>query len=58
MAGAFGFEAGKYDVSMRLADRILADGFSGREQIEQGTGRPTLHVAELLARHLQQPRRT
>lgn len=70
--GAFGFEAGKYDVSMRLAERvllprvrtadaatvILADGFSGREQIEQGTGRPTLHVAELLARHLQQPRRT
>jgi hypothetical protein len=31
---------------------ILADGFSCREQIEQGTGRPTLHLAELLAAHL------
>jgi Fe-S oxidoreductase len=67
MAGAFGFEAPKYEVSMTAAERvllpavreaaadtlILANGFSCREQIEQGTGRPTLHVAELLARGLE-----
>jgi Fe-S oxidoreductase len=65
MAGSFGFEAGKYDVSMAAANRVLlprirscdsgtlliVNGFSCREQIEQGTGRPTLHVAELLARN-------
>jgi len=28
---------------------ILANGFSCREQIEQGTGRATLHLAELIA---------
>jgi len=64
MAGAFGFEAAKYEVSMRAAERvllpqvraapeatvILANGFSCREQIEQGAGRKTLHVAELLTR--------
>jgi hypothetical protein len=31
---------------------ILANGFSCREQIEQPTGRPTLHIAELVARQL------
>jgi len=69
MAGAFGFEAAKYEVSMRAAERvllpqvraapaeavILANGFSCREQIEQGAGRPTLHVAELLAGGLSSP---
>jgi len=63
MAGSFGFEAGKYEVSMAAANRvilpavreaapqtlILANGFSCREQIEQGTGRKTLHAAEALA---------
>ncbi len=61
MAGSFGFEAEKYDVSMTAAERvllpalrqnpgkaILANGFSCREQIEQATGRPTLHIAELI----------
>ncbi len=61
MAGAFGFEAAKYDISMRAAERVmlpairgrpealvLANGFSCREQIEQACGRPALHVAELL----------
>jgi FAD/FMN-containing dehydrogenase/Fe-S oxidoreductase len=66
MAGSFGFEAEKYEVSMAAAERvllpavraadpatlILANGFSCREQIEQGSGRPTLHVAEVLARGL------
>ncbi|HWA62459.1 MAG TPA: FAD-linked oxidase C-terminal domain-containing protein, partial [Caulobacteraceae bacterium] len=66
MAGSFGFEAGKYAVSMAAAERallpalraapsgtlILADGFSCREQIEQTSGRPTWHAAEILARGL------
>jgi FAD/FMN-containing dehydrogenase/Fe-S oxidoreductase len=63
MAGAFGFEKEKYEISMRAAERVLfptireaksdtmllANGFSCREQIEQGTGRRTKHVAELIA---------
>ena len=41
--------------AVRAADAetlILADGFSCREQIEQGTGRKTLHAAELAAQRL------
>jgi FAD/FMN-containing dehydrogenase/Fe-S oxidoreductase len=63
MAGSFGFEADKYAVSMTAAQRVLlprvraaspdtlllADGFSCREQIEQGTGRRTLHIVEAIA---------
>ncbi|WP_158295567.1 FAD-binding and (Fe-S)-binding domain-containing protein [Crenalkalicoccus roseus] len=63
MAGAFGFEAEKYEVSQRIGelglfpalrslDRdtwVIADGFSCREQIEQGTGRGTVHIAEIAA---------
>jgi len=66
MAGAFGFEAAKYDLSMKIGEQvllprvraaaadtsILANGFSCREQIEQATGRTTLHIAELVARQL------
>jgi FAD/FMN-containing dehydrogenase/Fe-S oxidoreductase len=62
MAGSFGFEADKYDVSAACGERvilpavrhasedtlILADGFSCRTQIEQGTGRAALHLAEAL----------
>jgi Fe-S oxidoreductase len=62
MAGAFGYEAEKYEVSMACAERVLlprirkasvetllvADGFSCREQIEQATGRKTFHLAELI----------
>ncbi|HET7434799.1 MAG TPA: heterodisulfide reductase-related iron-sulfur binding cluster, partial [Thermoanaerobaculia bacterium] len=64
MAGAFGFERHHYDISQRVGERvilplvresanetlIIADGFSCREQIEQSTGRTTLHLAEVLAR--------
>jgi FAD/FMN-containing dehydrogenase/Fe-S oxidoreductase len=64
MAGAFGFERRHYDVSMRMGERvilplvrgagpgtlIIANGFSCREQIEQATGRETLHLAEVLQR--------
>ena len=63
MAGAFGFEREHYDVAMRLGERallprvraaeddtlVVADGFSCREQIRQGTGRLPLHLAEVLA---------
>jgi FAD/FMN-containing dehydrogenase/Fe-S oxidoreductase len=60
MAGAFGFEAEHYAVSVAAAGRallpavraaapgtlVLADGFSCREQIFQLTGRRALHLAE------------
>jgi FAD/FMN-containing dehydrogenase/Fe-S oxidoreductase len=63
MAGSFGFEAEKYEVSMACGERVLlprvreaspdtivlADGFSCRTQIEQGgTDRRALHVAQVL----------
>jgi Fe-S oxidoreductase len=63
MAGAFGFEGGeRYRVSTTLAERVLlpavrsagedtlivADGFSCREQIAQGTGRQALHLAQVI----------
>ncbi|MFN2556843.1 MAG: FAD-linked oxidase C-terminal domain-containing protein [Nitriliruptorales bacterium] len=63
MAGSFGYESGEhYEVSMRCAERvilptvreasrdtmILADGFSCRGQIAQGTARHPLHLAEVL----------
>jgi FAD/FMN-containing dehydrogenase/Fe-S oxidoreductase len=63
MAGSFGLEKEKYGVSVTLAERVLlprvraapantivvANGFSCREQIEQGCERSTKHVAELIA---------
>jgi FAD/FMN-containing dehydrogenase/Fe-S oxidoreductase len=62
MAGSFGFEADKYDVSMAIGELellpavrqappdwlIIADGFSCREQIAQGSPRRALHLAEVL----------
>ena len=35
---------------------IVADGFSCRTQIEQGTGRHALHLAEVLRRAMEEPR--
>ncbi len=66
MAGSFGFDAHKYEVSIAAGERVLlpavrqaaadtlivSDGFSCREQIEQTTGRRALHLADVLARHL------
>jgi Fe-S oxidoreductase len=66
MAGAFGYESRHYEISMRMGEAallpavraatpetlIVADGFSCRHQIEDGTGRATLHVAQVLARAL------
>jgi FAD/FMN-containing dehydrogenase/Fe-S oxidoreductase len=64
MAGPFGFEADKFEVSKTIANQdllpavaaagpetmIVADGFSCREQIEQLGHRKALHFAEVLAR--------
>jgi Fe-S oxidoreductase len=62
MAGSFGFEKEKYDVSIACGERVLlpavraaekdtliiADGFSCREQILQTTDREPLHLAQVL----------
>ncbi len=63
MAGAFGYNAETYDVSLRMAelnllpavraaasgDLIVADGFSCRHQIADGAGRRAVHAAAILA---------
>jgi FAD/FMN-containing dehydrogenase/Fe-S oxidoreductase len=62
MAGSFGFERDKYEVSQAIGELellpavrsappdwlIIADGFSCREQIAQATDRHALHLAEVL----------
>ena len=62
MAGSFGFEADKYDVSVKVGERVLlpavrkaspetliiADGFSCFEQIKDLTGREAMHISEVL----------
>jgi hypothetical protein len=62
MAGSFGFEAEKYDLSVKIGERallpavreaedstvIMADGFSCRTQIAQETDRQGLHLAEVI----------
>jgi FAD/FMN-containing dehydrogenase/Fe-S oxidoreductase len=64
LAGNFGFEAGHYDVSQACAERVLlpavrsaapdvdvlADGFSCRTQIRQGSSGRPLHLAQIAAR--------
>jgi Fe-S oxidoreductase len=63
MAGPFGFEAGKFEVSKTIANQgllpavesagpatiLVADGFSCREQIAQLSHRRAVHFAEVLA---------
>jgi FAD/FMN-containing dehydrogenase/Fe-S oxidoreductase len=62
MAGPFGFERDKFEVSQALAERrlmpavraagedtvLVADGFSCREQIAQNSHRRGMHLAEIL----------
>ena len=62
MAGAFGFERDRYETSMAIGELALlpkvrglddgtllvADGFSCREQVRQGTGKTPMHIAEVL----------
>lgn len=66
MAGAFGYEAEHYEISLKMAERsllpairdaesdtaIVAAGISCRQQIEHGTGRQALHPAEVLRQAL------
>jgi Fe-S oxidoreductase len=63
MAGSFGFDKDKYEMSMAIGELellpavrqapadslIIADGFSCREQIAQGTDRHALHLAEVIS---------
>ncbi len=63
MAGSFGFKPEHYEASLKVSEGVLmpavraaskettivANGFSCREQIEQMSGRKTLHLAEVLA---------
>jgi len=69
MAGSFGFEQDKYEVSVAIGERVLlpairraeestlliADGFSCREQIAQLTNREAMHTAEVLAMAMHNP---
>jgi FAD/FMN-containing dehydrogenase/Fe-S oxidoreductase len=68
MAGAFGYEAEHYAMSVRMGEAsllpavrahsdaiVVADGTSCRRQIFDGTQRAALHVAVLLDRLLQHP---
>jgi Fe-S oxidoreductase len=62
MAGSFGFEADHFEVSQQVGELVLlpavrraaadtlivADGFSCREQIAQGTSRRAVHLADAL----------
>lgn len=68
LAGNFGFEPGHWDVSQALGERelfpkvrtkdeatiVLADGFSCRTQVAQGTGVDATHLAEVLKLALDQ----
>jgi len=69
MAGPFGFDEEKYDVSIAIGELellpavrqasadslIIADGFSCREQISQCTDRQAMHLAEVIATALKGP---
>jgi FAD/FMN-containing dehydrogenase/Fe-S oxidoreductase len=62
MAGAFGYEADHYEVSMKMAEAsllprirasgegtlLVADGTSCRHQVRDGAGREAIHVARVL----------
>jgi Fe-S oxidoreductase len=72
LAGNWGFEPGHYDASQALADRelfptirasadgtiVLADGFSCRTQIAQGTAAEGVHLAQVLRAALPEASRT
>jgi FAD/FMN-containing dehydrogenase/Fe-S oxidoreductase len=72
MAGAFGFEKDKYEVSKAIGELellpavrqaptdwlIVADGFSCREQIAQETDRHAFHLAEVLQMALREASET
>jgi Fe-S oxidoreductase len=66
MAGSFGYEAEHIEVSKQMAEAsllpsirkspdswVVADGTSCRHQIADGTNREAVHIARILAAHLQ-----
>jgi Fe-S oxidoreductase len=69
MAGAFGYERHKYEVSRAIFDQglgarlaatpaaslLVSDGFSCREQVRQLTGRRAVTLPELLVAPAQRP---
>jgi Fe-S oxidoreductase len=69
MAGAFGYAAETYDVSLKMGELALlpavrqapaeaivaADGFSCRHQILHGGGRPARHVVQILREAMADP---
>ena len=69
MAGAFGYQAGHRDVSMKMGELhllpavraaepgtlIVADGTSCRQQIRDGAARDAVHVARVLHQALAEP---
>jgi Fe-S oxidoreductase len=72
MAGSFGFEKDKYEISQRIAELVLlpavrnapagtliiSDGFSCREQIAMGTRKQALHLAEVMQLALREGKQT
>lgn len=60
MAGSFGYESEHYELSMKIGslslfpalsqteNKICSNGFSCRHQIEDGTGKIALHLAQIL----------
>jgi FAD/FMN-containing dehydrogenase/Fe-S oxidoreductase len=69
LAGNWGFEPGHFDISQTLGEKelfpviraaaddtiVLADGFSCRTQIAQGTGVDGVHLAQVMHTALNQP---
>jgi hypothetical protein len=72
LAGSFGFERDNFDISMAIGELellpavrkapadwlIIAEGFSCREQIAQGTDRHALHLAEVIQMAMQKESRS
>ncbi len=68
MAGSYGFNPEHYEASMKIGERVLlpavrraeasthvvTNGFSCREQVQQGAGRRPRHLAEVLSEGLGQ----
>src|ERR687889_1007099 len=68
LAGSWGFEGDKYELSMKIGERrllpavrdaeegaiIMADGFSCKTQVAQGTDRRPLHTAQVIKMALDQ----
>jgi FAD/FMN-containing dehydrogenase/Fe-S oxidoreductase len=70
LAGSWGFEEDKYELSMKIGERrllpavrdaeedaiIMADGFSCKTQVAQGTDRRPLHTAQVIKMALDERR--